>query len=87
MKTVPLIVYENGERKIIGHGVVEIKDGFIDVTGKLDDEYVGPEKLMAAITGINVGSFSLTNVKKSCRHCGPGYKVWNDGCRHSGDGG
>jgi hypothetical protein len=63
MKTVPLVVYENGKRVEVGTAVIDIDGGYLDVTAKLD-ENMNPiaERLVSAIS---LGPFSIQGDKNA----------------------
>ncbi len=58
MKTIPLVVYVNGERKIVGEAVVDIINDYVDITAKIDLEYI-PDLRMEQLRGISLGPFSI----------------------------
>ncbi len=63
MKKVPLVIYEDGKRKIVGSAVVEIGNGTIDILGAVDPAHALAlqEELLK---GISIGPFSIPTSKE-----------------------
>lgn len=58
MKQVPIVAYRDGERKIIGEAAIEIKDGYLDVVGKIEESYL-PEIQEDLLKGVSLGPLRL----------------------------
>ena len=58
-KKIPLTVYENGQKKVIGEAVLDVEGPYVSIDAKVDPTYA--HLIGSNVTGLSVGPYSIKN--------------------------